>query len=291
MRDAGQIVVAVFAALGKAVRPGTTTGELNRVVEETIARAGAVPLFKGYRGFPASSCVSVNHEVVHGIPTRKRKLGQGDIVSVDVGVRYRGYCGDAAVTFPVGAVSAEAQQLLDGCHEALRRGVAAARPGNRLSQIGAAIQTYAERQGYGVVRRFVGHGIGTEMHEPPQVPNFVDEEVLKNDVILRPGMVLAIEPMLNAGTFEVRELEDGWTVVTVDGRLSAHFEHTVAIGPEGPDVLTPWDTPGAAGVPEPPEAVERPGADVDTRGFSGNIVGFAGGTRSRSHAERRAHTG
>ncbi len=273
MREAGQIVAEVFRALSRAVRPGVSTADLNAVVEGVIASYGATPLFKGYRGFPASSCISLNEEVVHGIPDQRRYLESGDIVSIDVGVKHRGYCGDAAVTFPVGTVRPEADRLLAVCREALRRGVDAARPGNRLSGIGGAIQGYAEAQGYGVVRRFVGHGIGTEMHEAPQVPNYVDEDIVGNDVLLRAGMVLAIEPMLTEGTHEVRDLDDGWTVVTADGRRAAHYEYTVALGSEGPQVLTPWDEL------------------IDSEVFSGKIVQFVDREHTQSHAERRADSG
>jgi methionyl aminopeptidase len=273
MRQAGQIVAEVFRALSQAVRPGASTADLNAVVESVIRSYDAKPLFKGYRGFPASSCISLNEEVVHGIPSRRRRLEPGTIVSVDVGVKHCGYCGDAAVTFPVGKVSEAADRLLSTCREALRRGVDAARPGNRLSDIGGAIQAFAEAQGYGVVRRFVGHGIGTDMHEAPQVPNYVDDEILSKDVLLKPGMVLAIEPMLTEGTHEVEDLDDGWTVVTADRRLSAHYEHTVALGPEGPQVLTPWHEL------------------IDSEVFSGKIVQFADREPTQSHAERRADSG
>lgn len=240
MRASGRIVVTVFKELAQAIKPGVSTQQLNEIVEASIVKSGAIPLFKGYRGFPAASCISINEEVVHGIPSRKRILKDGDIVSIDVGVRYAGYCGDAAVTFPVGNVSGKAAKIMKACRTALMQGIAQVRPGGLLSKVCAAIESYATSQGYKVVRRFVGHGIGTEMHEPPHVPNYVDEEVLSNDVLLQTGMVLAIEPMLNEGTHQVKELKDKWTVVTTDRKLSAHFEQTVAVGPEGPEIMTPW---------------------------------------------------
>jgi len=270
MREAGLIVAKVFRAVATAVRPGVSTWDLNEVVEKVIAANGAEPLFKGYRGFPASSCISINEEVVHGIPSRKKILSEGDIVSVDVGVRRRGYCGDAAVTFPVGKVSPAAKRLLEATAGALRKGIEAARDGARLSRIGAAVQEYAESFGFGVVRRFVGHGIGTEMHEAPQIPNYVDEEVLANDVRLRNGMVLAIEPMVTEGTYDVVDRGDGWTVVTADGGLAAHFEHTVALTADGPEILTPWHE------------------KIDSEFFSGIIGLFTDCEHARSHAERRA---
>lgn len=273
MRDAGEIVAEAFLEASRTIRPGVSTGEIDTVIERVIRRRGAEPLFKGYRGFPAVSCISINAEVVHGIPRRSRKVAEGDIVSIDVGVRYRGYCGDAAVTFPVGSVSENGTRLCEACREALWCGIARVRPHNLLSDVSRAIESHARGLGYGVVKKFVGHGIGTELHEPPHVPNYVDEEVLAADVLLRPGMVLAIEPMLNEGTDDVCELKDGWTVVTADGRLSAHYEHTVAVGADGPEVLTPWHE------------------KIDSRWFSGNIGLFNIGDRQGAHAERRADSG
>ncbi len=270
MRDAGAIVAETLVEAGRVIRPGVSTFEINRTVEKVIAKYRAQPLFKGYRGFPAATCVSINEEVVHGIPRKGRKLAEGDLVSIDVGVRHRGYCGDAAVTFPVGTVSARARKLCAACVEALDAAIAAAQAGARLSRVAAAVEGYARERGFSVVRRFVGHGIGTELHEAPQVPNYVDEEVLKNDILLHPGTVLAIEPMLNEGTDEVVELDDKWTVVTADRKLSAHFEHTVAVGPDGPEILTPWH-----------EA-------IDIGIFSGKIGLFINHRRLTSHAERRA---
>jgi len=270
MREAGRIVAETFGEVAKVMRPGVSTRELDKVVEAAIRRRGGEPLFKGYRGFPAASCISINEEVVHGIPRKGRILREGDVVSVDLGVRYKGYCGDAAVTFAVGSISAEAERLLRVCRQALYRGIEAARPGNRLSAIGGAIQTVAEQAGFGVVRRFVGHGIGTTLHEAPQVPNYVDDEVLKHDIELQSGMVLAIEPMLTEGTYEVEDQPDNWTIVTADRRLAAHYEHTVAIREEGPEILTPWEE------------------EIDRAGASGNIGLFK---QTESHAEGRANTG
>lgn len=234
MRRAGLVVWRALELVREHVKPGVTTGHLNRLVEEMMAREGAVPSFKGYHGYPASICTSVDEQVVHGIPG-DRILHEGQIVSVDIGAIVDGYHGDAARTFPVGAISAEAQRLLDVTWQALQEGIRQARVGNHLSDISHAIQTYAEAAGFSVVRDYVGHGIGRQMHEPPQIPNYGPPGMGPK---LRAGMVLAIEPMVNAGTYEVRTLEDQWTVVTVDGALSAHFENTVAITPEGPAILT-----------------------------------------------------
>lgn len=273
MRDAGSIVAEAFAEAAREIRPGVSTYELNRTVEKVIEKRRAEPLFKGYRGFPAVSCVSINEEVVHGIPRKDRRLAEGDLVSIDVGVRRQGYCGDAAVTFPVGAVDARARKLCAACIEALDAAIAAALAGARLSRVSAAVEGYARERGYSVVKRFVGHGIGTELHEAPHVPNYVDDDVLSNDMLLRPGVVLAIEPMLNEGTDEVMELDDKWTVVTADRKLSAHFEHTVAVGSNGPEILTPWHE------------------TIDIGIFSGKIGLFINRGRLTSHAERRTDSG
>jgi len=239
MRAANVIVAEVLAELGAMVRPGVTTGELDRVAEELTRKKGAVPAFKGYtvagRVYPASLCASINDEVVHGIPSGTRTLREGDIVGLDFGVIYRGYYGDSAVTVGVGKVSAEAQALMRTTREALEAGIGAARPGARLGDVSAAIQTHAENRQFSVVRDFVGHGIGKRLHEDPQVPNF---GLPDRGVRLREGMVLAIEPMLNAGGPEVELKEDGWTAVTSDGSLSAHFEHSVAIVERGAYVLS-----------------------------------------------------
>jgi len=234
MRDAGRVVANVFQELEKAIRPGVTTGELDRLAEDFIIRQGARPAFKGLYGFPAAICTSVNEQVVHGIPGL-RKLEAGDIISIDIGAEINGYFGDAAVTFPVGDISPEARRLLDVTRDALYAGIDVARTGNRLSDISHAIQSYVENHGFSVVRDYVGHGIGRKMHEDPQVPNFGRPG---RGPRLEPGMTLAIEPMVNAGTYEVVTLDDGWTVVTRDGSLSAHFEHTVAITNGAAEILT-----------------------------------------------------
>lgn len=233
---AGGILAGLYRELYDEVQPGRTTLDLDRFAESFIrSHEGAVPAFKGLYGFPATLCTSVNWEVVHGIPSASRRLQSGDIVSVDCGVRWDGFYADSAVTFSVGEASADTTELLEVTRDALARGIAAARPGNRLGDIGAAIQSTADKAGYGVVRDLVGHGIGREPHEEPQVPNYgTGGRGLK----LAAGMVLAIEPMFNAGSAAVRTLPDRWTVATVDRRLSAHFEHTVAITTEGPHILT-----------------------------------------------------
>ncbi len=238
MREAGRIVAGALFSVRDAVRPGVTTQNLDEIIRDFVLQRGGTLLFYNYKGFPANSCISINEEVVHGIPKRRRKLLEGDIVSVDIGVKYRGYCGDSAWTFPVGAVNADARRLLDVGERALMQGVEACLPMRRVSDIGRAIQQCVEGNGYHVVKKFVGHGIGTKLHEDPQVPNYVDAAVLKKDPLLRPGMVLAIEPMVNLGTEDVETLDDGWTVVTADRGLSVHFEHTVAVTSGGPWVLT-----------------------------------------------------
>ncbi len=236
MREAGRIVAGVLALLRERARPGMSTAELDALAEDYIRRHGAVPSFKGYRGFPASICVSVNEEVVHGIPG-PRRLRRGDVVSVDVGAIYEGMHADAAITFGLGEVSAEAEHLMHVGQEALARAIEQMRPGKRLSDISWAIQSYAEGQGVAVVRQYTSHGIGREMHEDPILPNFGPPG---RGSVLRPGMVLAIEPMLCAGSYEVDDSirGDGWTVVTVDGRLAVHYEHTVAVTEGEPEVLT-----------------------------------------------------
>jgi methionyl aminopeptidase len=233
MERASRVVLETLDAICAAVAPGVTTLELDQIAESEIRARGARPAFLGYRGYPKSLCVSVNDEVVHGIPG-KRRLKSGDIVGIDCGAVVEGYYGDAARTVSVGPTSPEAARLLRATEEALARGIAAAVPGNRLTDIGAAVEQFASAGGYGIVRDFVGHGIGTFLHEEPQVPNFGPGG---RGPVLREGMVLAIEPMLNLGTREVRVDADGWTVRTRDGRWSAHFENTVAILAEGPVVL------------------------------------------------------
>ncbi|MGB9802942.1 MAG: type I methionyl aminopeptidase [Desulfofundulus sp.] len=234
MRDAGRVVAGVLNELSRAVKPGVTTAELDRLAEDFILARGARPAFKGLYGFPASICTSVNEQVVHGIPGL-RKLESGDIISIDVGAEINGYFGDGAATFPVGDVSPEARKLLAVTEGALYEGIRCARQGNRLSDISHAVQSYVEKHGFSVVRDYVGHGIGRNMHEEPQVPNFGKPG---RGPRLKAGMTLAIEPMVNAGTHEVRTLEDNWTVVTRDSRLSAHFEHTIAVTDGEPEILT-----------------------------------------------------
>ncbi|HHW42895.1 type I methionyl aminopeptidase [Desulfofundulus thermobenzoicus] len=234
MRDAGQIVAGVLDELARAIKPGVTTGELDRLAEDFILARGARPAFKGLYGFPASICTSVNEQVVHGIPGL-RKLESGDIISIDVGAEINGYYGDGAYTFPVGEISEDARRLLTITEQSLYEGINWAREGRRLSDISHAVQAYVEKHGYSVVRDYVGHGIGRQMHEEPQVPNFGKPG---RGPRLKAGMTLAIEPMVNMGTHEVRTLADKWTVVTRDARLSAHFEHTVAITGDEPEILT-----------------------------------------------------
>ncbi|MDD2360379.1 MAG: type I methionyl aminopeptidase [Syntrophaceticus schinkii] len=234
MRQAGRIVAETLQELGKRISPGVTTGELNKFAEDFIKEAGGVPAFLNYQGFPASICASVNNEVVHGIPGL-RILENGDIISIDVGAFYHGYCGDSACTFPVGEISAEAERLLAVTKKSLEMGIEKAVSGNRIGDIGAAIQTFVEDNGFSVVRAFVGHGIGQEMHEAPQVPNFGRPGYGPR---LEPGMTLAIEPMVNAGTYDVAIMPNKWTVVTKDGSLSAHFEHSILVTGGQPEILT-----------------------------------------------------
>ncbi|MDR2006086.1 MAG: type I methionyl aminopeptidase [Acidaminococcales bacterium] len=234
MRKAGRITAMALAAVGAAVKPGVTTMELDEAARKTIVKAGGVPAFKGLYGFPGNICLSVNNEVVHGIPGRRR-LKEGDVVSVDIGVLIEGYNGDAAITFPVGKIAPDVERLLKVTEESLHKGIEQAVTGNRLGKISHAVQTHAETAGFGVVRDYVGHGIGRRMHEDPQIPNFGPENA---GPVLKSGMVVAIEPMINSGDWKVKTLSDNWTVVTLDGKPSAHFEHTVAITGDGPDILT-----------------------------------------------------
>jgi methionyl aminopeptidase len=238
MREAGRIVAEALDLVRANIRPEVSTQSLDELIRDFVLSRGGSLLFYNYKGFPAHSCISINEEVVHGIPRRRRRLRAGDIVSVDIGVKLRGYCGDSAWTYPVGEVRPEAARLLEIGRAALLKGVEACRPLGRVSDIGRAIQGFVEEHGYHVVKKFVGHGIGTKLHEDPQVPNYVDKGFLKQDPVLKPGLVLAIEPMVNAGTEEVETLDDGWTVVTKDRGLSVHFEHTVAVTPSGPRILT-----------------------------------------------------
>ena len=234
MRRACEVAARALHDVVQAVRPGITTRELDRIAEDRIRALGGVPSFLGYREYPASLCVSVNDEVVHGIPGRRR-LREGDIASLDLGAVVDGFHGDLAVTVPVGKISEELRRLLEVTSEALEEGIRAVRPGRRLGDVGAAIQRYAERHGFSVVRDFAGHGVGRSLHEEPQIPNFGRPG---DGVVLRPGMTLAIEPMVNIGTPEVTVDPDGWTVRTRDHKASAHFEHTVAVTDAGADVLT-----------------------------------------------------
>ena len=234
LRESAQLVAKTLRELGRAVRPGITTAELDRLAESFIRDHGATPAFKGYRGFPASICPSLNEEVVHGMPG-DRELREGDLIGIDVGVEMNGFFGDAARTFAVGKASDEALKLMKVTRESLMKGIAQARPGNRVGDISNAIQVHVEAHGFSVVRALVGHGIGREMHEEPAIPNFGPPG---RGPRLMAGLVLAIEPMVNVGGFEVVTRPDGWTVATKDGTLSAHFEHTVAVGPEGPEILS-----------------------------------------------------
>ncbi|MFQ6000404.1 MAG: type I methionyl aminopeptidase [Anaerolineae bacterium] len=234
MREAGRIVAQALAYLVERIKPGMATRELDLLTEAFISRKGGVPSFKGYRGFPASLCVSVNEEVVHGIPG-PRILKQGDIVSLDIGVIYKGYQGDAALTVGVGEISDEAKDLIATARGALLAGIAQARDGLHVGDISWAIQQYAESRGYSVVRQYTGHGIGRQMHEDPQVPNFGQPG---RGPALKAGMTLALEPMVNVGDYLTRVRDDNWTVVTDDGKLSAHFEHTIAIREGEPEILT-----------------------------------------------------
>jgi methionyl aminopeptidase len=239
MRAAGLVVADTLAVLRSAVAPGITTADLDAIAEKTIRDAGAVPSFKGYHGFPATICTSVNNEIVHGIPSPRKVLREGDLVSIDCGAIVDGWHGDAAVTVPVGEVAPELSELMRVCEEAMWRGFAAARLGGRLSDISSAIEAYVRSQGsYGVVEEYVGHGIGTEMHQDPQVPNFGRPG---RGPRLQRGLVLAVEPMVNLGLRHTRVLDDGWTVVTRDGLPSAHFEHTFTLTEDGPWVLTATD--------------------------------------------------
>ena len=235
MREAGKISQEALLKAGEAVRPGVSTFELDKIVRTTIEKAGAIPNFLGYGGFPASACISVNNVVIHGIPSKKQILKEGDIVSIDAGACYEGFNGDNAWTFACGKISEEAQRLLDTTRESLFEAIKMAQPGNRVGDIGSTVQRYVEARNYSVVRDFVGHGVGAKLHEDPSVPNYGTPG---RGVRLLPGMTIAIEPMVNAGGHEVLVLGDGWTTVTRDGSLSAHFEHTVAITPNGPVILT-----------------------------------------------------
>ena len=235
MREACRISAEALKLAGSAVEPGVTTAELDKIAEKYILSQGATPNFKNYQGYPATACISINNEVIHGIPSKKRVIKAGDIVSIDLGAKFEGYHGDNAATFACGEISKQAKRLMDTTRESLYEGIAAAVSGGRLGDIGAAIQQYVEKRGYSVVRQFVGHGIGTQLHEAPEVPNFGTHG---RGIRLMPGMTLAIEPMINEGDYDVKVMPDGWTVLTKDGSLSAHFEHTIVITPDGPQIMT-----------------------------------------------------
>ena len=234
MREAGNILARVFRDIKSSLKIGMTTAEVDRLAESLMKEAGVVPAFKGYRGYPACACVSVNEEVIHGMPG-SRAIKDGDVVGIDIGLIHKGYYSDMAYTVGFGTLSAGKQKLLDVTRQALLRGIAEARPGNRLGDISHAIQKYVESKGFSIVRDFVGHGIGRQLHEDPEIPNYGPAQ---QGPLLKVGMVLAIEPMVNMGVAQTRVLSDGWTAVTVDGKPSAHFEHTVAIGESGPVILT-----------------------------------------------------
>jgi methionyl aminopeptidase len=234
MRHAGHIVAKAHQLIRAHVRPGVTTKELDQLVQQLIEQEGATPSFLGYRGYPASICASVNEEVVHGIPS-DRRLVEGDILSVDIGVQYLGYHGDSAWTYAVGSIAPKHQKLLDVTEQALYVALEAAKVGGHVGQIGAAIEAFIQPYGYGIVEEFTGHGVGRELHEEPPVPNFGDPT---EGPILKPGMTLAIEPMINLGTKRVKILKDGWTAITADRQISAHFEHTVVLTESGYDILT-----------------------------------------------------
>lgn len=235
MREACRISAGALRVAGEAVQPGVTTEEIDRIAYEYIIKQGAKPNFLNYNGFPATACISINDEVIHGIPSKKRVIKEGDIVSIDLGAVLDGYNGDNAATFAAGKISPEAERLINTTRESLYKGIEAAVAGGRIGDISSTVQTYCEERGFSVVRDFVGHGIGAKLHEDPSVPNYGTPG---RGVRLLPGMTLAIEPMINMGGYEVRQLSDGWTIKTRDGGLSAHFEHTVAITADGPKILT-----------------------------------------------------
>ena len=235
MKEACSIAAGALQTVGNAVEAGITTAELDALAEKYIRSRGGEPNFKNYNGFPATACISINNEVIHGIPSKTRKICAGDIVSVDLGAKFQGYHGDNAATFACGDISLEAKRLISVTKDALYEGIKAARAGSRIGDIGFAVQRTVEAAGFSVVRQYVGHGIGTQLHEAPEVPNFGTPG---RGIRLLPGMTLAIEPMVNVGHYDVKVLPDGWTVETKDGSLSAHFEHTVVITPDGPKIMT-----------------------------------------------------
>lgn len=238
MREAGKVTAAVLKLMTELVKPGISTLELDAAAEKTIRSFGATPLFLGYYGFPGTICASVNEEVVHGIPKKDRILKSGDIISIDTGARLDGFCSDAAITLGVGEVSDEAQRLMDVTKKSLYKAIGQVKPGKRLGDVEHAVETFAKQNGVGVVRDYCGHGIGRNMHEEPSIPNFGKPGT---GPLLEKGMVLAIEPMLTAATYRVRELDDGWTVVTADGKYAAHFEHTVAVTANGSEIFTAFE--------------------------------------------------
>ena len=235
MKEACQISAEALMVAGEAVRPGVSTKEIDKIAYDLIKKRGATPNFLGLYDFPATACISINNEVIHGIPKKDRIIQDGDIVSIDLGAEIHGFNGDNAATFVAGTCSPEAKRPIDTTRESLFKGIEQAVPGNRIGDISHAVQQYCEERGYGVVRDFVGHGVGRKLHEDPSVPNFGHEG---RGIRLLPGMTLAIEPMINQGTYKVKQLSDGWTIVTADGKLAAHFEHTIAITPNGPVIMT-----------------------------------------------------
>ncbi|MBE6719739.1 MAG: type I methionyl aminopeptidase [Ruminococcaceae bacterium] len=235
MKEACVISAQALMVAGEAVKPGVSTWEIDKIAYDFIKKQGAEPNFLGYGGFPATACISINDEVIHGIPSKKRIVKDGDIVSIDLGAMKNGYNGDNAATFICGTCSPEIKRLVDTTRESMFKGIEAAVPGGRIGDIGNAVQTYCEERGFSVVRDFVGHGVGTKLHEEPSVPNFGHAG---RGIRLLPGMTLAIEPMINLGTYKVKQLSDGWTVKTADGKVSAHFENTIAITENGPVILT-----------------------------------------------------
>lgn len=235
MKEACSISAEALQVAGEAVKPGVSTWEIDKIAHDFILKQGAKPNFLGYGGFPAAACISINDEVIHGIPSKKRIIREGDIVSIDLGAVKNGYNGDNAATFICGACSPEVKRLVETTRESLYKGIEAAVAGGRIGDIGNAVQTYCEERGFSVVRDFVGHGVGTKLHEEPSVPNFGHAG---RGIRLLPGMTLAIEPMINLGTYKVKQLSDGWTIKTADGKASAHFEHTIAITSNGPVILT-----------------------------------------------------
>lgn len=237
MREAGRIVAGALSITKEIAKESVATEELNTRLEKYVLQKGGIPVFKGYRGYPKSICTSINEEIVHGIPDQ-RKLCDGDILSVDIGVEYRKYVADAAITIPIGEISEEVENLLKVCEEALNKAIEAACTNNKLSEVSRSIQNHVESQGFSVIRDYTGHGIGRQMHEDPQIPNFVSKELLKADEILLQGMALAIEPMICAGKYDTEVLGNRWTVVTKDRKLSAHFEHTVVVTENGAEILT-----------------------------------------------------